>query len=120
MGIKGAHDGVQAVAGGVVEQDAHAHATVGGAQQFMHQGAGAQAVVDDVVLQVDARLGVADQFGTGAERLVAVGQQAKARAAAVGRGLAQNRAAEGRVVGRQRLAGFAGRADAGAAGKAEQ
>lgn len=88
VGIEGAHDGVQAIAGGVVQQDAHAHATVGGAQQLMHQGAGAEAVVDNVVLQVDARLGVADQLGTGAECLVAVGQQAKARAAAVWRGLA--------------------------------
>ncbi len=99
VGIESAHDDVQAVAGGVVEQNAHAHATVGGAQQFMHQGAGAEAIVDDVVLQIDARLGVADQFGAGAERLVAVGQQAKARAATIGRGLAQYRAAEGRVFG---------------------
>ncbi|MNH26685.1 hypothetical protein D3C79_867500 [compost metagenome] len=86
----------------------------------MHKGAGTEAVVDDVVLQVDARLGVAYQFGAGAKCLVAVGQQAKARAAAIGRGLAQHRAAKGRFVGRQRLAGFAGRADACATGKAEQ
>ncbi|MNR23853.1 hypothetical protein D3C85_1409010 [compost metagenome] len=85
---QGAHQFVEAVTGGVIEQDAHPYAAVGGLQQFMHQGAGAQAVVDDVILQVDARPGVADQFGAGAEGFVAVGQQAKPRASVIGRGLA--------------------------------
>ncbi|MNH22795.1 hypothetical protein D3C79_826660 [compost metagenome] len=88
VGIEGAHDGVQAVAGGVVQQDAHAYASVGGAQQFMDQGPGAQAVVDDVVLQVDAGLRVADQLGAGTEGLVAVGQQTETGPSFIGCGLA--------------------------------
>ena len=120
MGSEGAHDGVQAVAGGVVEQNAYTHAAVGGTQQFVHQGAGAEAVVHDVVLQVDAGLGVADQFGAGAKCFVAVGQQAKAGLPAIRCRLAQHRAAEGRFAGGQGLAGFAWGTDAGTAGKAEQ
>ncbi len=50
-------DLVQAIAGGVVEQDAHAHAAVGGLEQFLHQHPRADAVVDDVVLQIEAGLG---------------------------------------------------------------
>ena len=120
MGSEGAHHGVEAVAGGVVEQHAHAHAAVGGAQQLVDQGSSAQAIMDDVVLQVDARLGVADQLGAGAKGLVAVGQQAKARAPVIGRGLALDGAAERRFAGRQRLADLAGRTDAGAARQAKQ
>ncbi|MNE98639.1 hypothetical protein D3C80_1971840 [compost metagenome] len=70
-------DLVQTVAGGVVEQNAHAHAAIGSLEQFLHQHSRADAVMDDVVLQIKAGLGVADQFGAGGERLAAVGQQAK-------------------------------------------
>ncbi|MNF86076.1 hypothetical protein D3C84_684990 [compost metagenome] len=80
-------DPVEAIAGGVVEQDSHAYATVGSLEQFVHQHPCADAVMDDVVLQVEAALGVADQFGTGHERFAAIGQQTKARLALMGRGL---------------------------------
>ena len=87
-------DLVEAIAGGVVEQDAHAHATVGSLEQFLHQHPRADAVMDDVVLQVEAALGVADQLGAGGEGFGAVGQQAKAGTALMGRGLGLDRATE--------------------------
>ncbi|MNP69066.1 hypothetical protein D3C76_1651140 [compost metagenome] len=61
----------------------------------MDQGPGAQAVVNDVVLQVDAGLGVTDQFGAGTEGLVAVGQQTETGPSFIGCGLTHYRAAEG-------------------------
>ncbi|MNI28993.1 hypothetical protein D3C73_827980 [compost metagenome] len=87
-------DPVQAIAGGVVEQNPDSYATVGCLEQFVHQHARADAVVDDVVLQIDAALGVADQLGPGHEGLAAVGQQAKAGFAFMGLGLGLDRAAE--------------------------
>ena len=100
-------DPVQAIAGGVVEQNAHAHATVGRLEQFLHQHPRADAVMNDVVLQIEAALGVADQLGAGGEGFGAVGQQAKAGAALMGRSLGLDRAAERRVAGGQRLARLA-------------
>ncbi|MNN06163.1 hypothetical protein D3C81_1189450 [compost metagenome] len=85
---EGGHLVVDAVAGGVIEQDANPHTAVGSLQQLVDQGAGTETVVDDVVLQVDARLGVANQLGPRAKRFIAVGQQAKTRASFVGGGLA--------------------------------
>ncbi|MNV85460.1 hypothetical protein D3C71_1794240 [compost metagenome] len=69
---EGRDDPVQAVAGGVVEQDPHPHTPVGGLEQLRDQHARADAVVHDVVLQVEAALGVTDQFGAGGEGLGAV------------------------------------------------
>ncbi|MNP20576.1 hypothetical protein D3C76_1131520 [compost metagenome] len=63
---------VLAVAGGVVEQDAHTHPAVGGLEQFLHQHPRADAVMHDVVLQIETTLGVADQFGAGGEGFGAV------------------------------------------------
>src|SRR5690606_7979484 len=74
---------VLAVAGGVVQQQAYAHAAVCRTQQFVDQGAGAEAVVDDVVLQVEAAAGGADQLGACGEGLVAGRQQAEAGTALV-------------------------------------
>ncbi|MNF92902.1 hypothetical protein D3C84_755610 [compost metagenome] len=87
MRREGGDGAIQAIAGGVVEQDPHTHATVGGLEQFLHQHSRTDAVMHDVVLQIEAALGVADQFGTGGKRLGAVGQQAKARFAFIGCGL---------------------------------
>ncbi len=78
VGGEGGDGLVEAVAGGVVQQDADAHATVSRFEQFIHQHAGADAVVHDVVLQVEAALGITDQFGAGHEGFAAIGQQAKA------------------------------------------
>ena len=61
-----------AIAGEVVKQDAHPHATVSGLEQFADQQSGADAVLHDVVLQVEAALRVADQLGTGGKGLAAV------------------------------------------------
>ncbi|MNT74641.1 hypothetical protein D3C72_2134770 [compost metagenome] len=69
---EGRDDLVQAVAGGVVEQHPHPHTPVGGFEQLLNQHARADAVVHDVVLQVEAALGVTDQFGAGGEGLGAV------------------------------------------------
>ncbi len=74
VGGEGAHDCIQAVTGGVVQQDAYAHAPVGRPQQLMDQGAGAESVMDDVVLHVDAGLRIAYQLGARPESLVAVGE----------------------------------------------
>jgi hypothetical protein len=51
---------VDAVAGGVVQQDAHAYATVCGLEQLFDQQAGAEAVLNDVVLQIEAGLCIAN------------------------------------------------------------
>ncbi len=115
VGGEGGDDLVEAVAGGVVQQDAHTHATVGGLEQFIHQHARADAVVDDVVLQVEAGLGVPDQLGAGHEGFAAVGQQAETGAALVRRGLGLDRAAERRLCCRQCVAGDARCAHCGAA-----
>ena len=119
MGGEGGDDLIEAVAGGVVQQDTHTHATVGGLEQFIHEQAGADAVVDDVVLQVEAGLGVADQFGAGHERLAAVGQQAKAGAALMRRGLGLDRTAERRLRRRQGIAGDARHIHRGAAAQGQ-
>ena len=111
---------VAAVAGGVVEQEADAHAAVGGLQQLHGEQPRAEAVVGDVVLQVEAALGVADQFGADGEGLVAVGQQTEAGLPGrmtPGRGL-HGRAEPG-ALGRQGCAGLP-RNLARAAGQAEQ
>ena len=95
---------VAAVAAGVVQQQAHAHAPVGGAQHLVDQRAGAEAVMHDVVLQVEAAARRAHQLGTGGEGLVAGRQQAKARLPLVaGREVVQL-AAERGFGGRQGLA----------------
>ena len=72
---------VMSVAGGVVQQQAHAYAAIGGLQQFVDQRPRGQAVMDDVVLHVQAELGRADHLAAGGERLGALGKQAKARVA---------------------------------------
>lgn len=115
VGGEGGDDLVEAIAGGVVQQNAHAHAAVGGFEQFVHEHACADAVVHDVVLQVEAGLGVADQLGARHEGLTAVGQQAKARAPLVGGGLGLDRATERRLRGRQSLAWLAHGFNVGAA-----
>ncbi|MNF95696.1 hypothetical protein D3C84_784610 [compost metagenome] len=97
---EGRDDLIEAIAGGVVQQDAHAHAPVGGLEQFVHQHPCADAVVDDVVLQIQAALGVANQLGPGDERVGAVRQQPKARAPFMGSSLGLDRAAERRFGGR--------------------
>ncbi|MNC15862.1 hypothetical protein D3C75_636950 [compost metagenome] len=66
---EGGNDAVQAIAGRVIKQYPHPHAPVGGLEQFLDQHARADAVVHDVVLQIEAALGVADQFGAGGEGL---------------------------------------------------
>ena len=112
---QGGDDLVEAVAGGVVEQDAHAHATVGSLEHFLHQHPRADAVVDDVVLQIEADLGMANQLGPGGKGLTAVREQTKPRLPFVGRGLSLNRTAEAGVRRRQGLAWFARHIEAGAA-----
>src|ERR1700712_2341436 len=98
------NDFIQTVPGGVVQQDSPPHAPVGGFEQFIDQRPSAQAVMDDVVLQVQAALGVTDQFGPSHESLGAVGQQAKPRTTLVRRGLSHDRATERGIGGWQRLA----------------
>ncbi|MNY38073.1 hypothetical protein D3C86_1726720 [compost metagenome] len=73
--------------------------------------------MDDVVLQIEAALGVANQFGAGSEGFTAVGQQAKSGFALMGRRLSLDRATKRRVAGRQRLARFALNVEAGATAK---
>ncbi len=85
---------IQTVAGGVVQQDAHTNATVSRLEQFVDQGARTQAVVDDVILQIKAAFGVADQFGASLERVTAVRQQAKARTPFMRHGHGLDRTAE--------------------------
>ncbi|RMN75914.1 hypothetical protein ALQ52_04421 [Pseudomonas cannabina pv. alisalensis] len=99
---------VQPVAGGVVQQDAHANATVSRLEQLIDQRACAQAVVDDVVLQVEAAFGVADQFGARLECITAVRQQAKTRAPLVRHRHGLDRTAKRRARGWHGLAWLAG------------
>ena len=87
MGRKGCQHIVQAITGRVIEQDAHPYSAIGRLEQLVDQHARTQPVVDDVVLQVEAGLRVADQLGPGPERFAAVGQQAKPRAALIRCGL---------------------------------
>ena len=119
MGGEGGDDLVEAIAGGVVQQNAYAHPAVGGLEQFVHKHACADAVVHDVVLQVEAGLGVADQLGAGHEGFTAVGQQTKARAPLVGGGLGLDRATERGVLRRQGIAGDARGVDRGAAAQGQ-
>ena len=77
MGRKGCQHIVQAITGRVIEQDAHPHPAICRLEQLVDQHARTQPVVDDVVLQVEAGLRVADQLRPGPERFAAVGQQAK-------------------------------------------
>ena len=102
---EGGDDFIQAVAGGVVQQDADAYAAICGLQQLIDQRPRAEAVVNDVVLEVQAGLGIADQFGPRHEGFSAVGQQAKTRAAFMRRGLSHDRASEGGRRRGQRLTG---------------
>ncbi|MCY1445143.1 hypothetical protein D9M71_616480 [compost metagenome] len=60
---------VQAIAGGVIEQNPHADSAVGGVEQLAHQDPRTDAVMDDVILQVEAALGIANQLGAGGESL---------------------------------------------------
>lgn len=52
--------------------------------QFAHQYPSTDAVVNDVVLQVDAALSIANQLGACGESLGTIGIQAKARLAPMG------------------------------------
>ncbi|MNE61420.1 hypothetical protein D3C80_1566340 [compost metagenome] len=88
-----------AVAGSVIEQHPYAHAAIGCQQQFAHQGAGAEAVMYDVILKIDAFLRVADQFGACPESFTAVGQQAETREPFMLGCLSQDRAPECRIAG---------------------
>ncbi|SCZ40492.1 hypothetical protein SAMN03159306_01290 [Pseudomonas sp. NFACC48-1] len=72
MSGEGGDDLILAIAGGVVQQYPYAHAPVGGLEQFIYQHPRADAVMDDVVLQIQAALGVANQLGPGNERVGAV------------------------------------------------
>ncbi|GLO40320.1 hypothetical protein PPUN15366_19640 [Pseudomonas putida] len=60
---------LQVIAGGVIEQDPDAHATVGSDEELAQQYSSTYTVVDDVVLQVNAALSVANQFRAGGESL---------------------------------------------------
>ncbi len=71
--------------------------------------------MDDVVLQIQAALGVANQLGPSGEGLGAVRQQPKARAPFMGSGLGLDRAAERGLGGRQGLGGLTGDIKTGAA-----
>jgi len=64
---------LQSIAGGVIQQNPHTNAAVGGAEQFAYQYPRTNAVMDDVVLQVEAALGVANQLGAGVESLGTIG-----------------------------------------------
>ncbi|MNP09983.1 hypothetical protein D3C76_1021130 [compost metagenome] len=97
---------LQVIAGGVIEQDPDADATVGGDEQLAHQYPSTDAVVDDVVLQVDAALSIANQLGACGESLGTIGIQAKARLAPMGGCLGLDRTTERRIVRRQGLTGF--------------
>ncbi|MNF99719.1 hypothetical protein D3C84_826310 [compost metagenome] len=104
MGCQGRNGAVLAVAGRVVEQNAKAYAAVGSLEHFIHQHACADAVMHDVVLQVDAALSVADQFGPRGEGFSAVRQQTKTRLPLIRRGLRLDRATERGIRRRQYLA----------------
>jgi hypothetical protein len=110
---------VQAVAGGVVQQNAHSHAAVCGLEQLIDQGARAQAVVNDVVLQIQAGFGVANQFGAGLEGIAAVGQQTETGTTVMGLRHGLNRAAESRCLRRRSLAGLILGANVGTTGHAQ-
>ncbi|MNN79763.1 hypothetical protein D3C81_1964350 [compost metagenome] len=60
---------LQVIAGGVIEQNPHADSAVGGVEEFAYQYPRTDAVVDDVVLQVEAGLCVANQLCAGGESL---------------------------------------------------
>ena len=74
MSRKGRQNVVQPIAGSVIQQDAHAHPAIRGLEQFVDQHARTEPVMDDVVLQIEAGLRVADQLGAGPKRFTAPGQ----------------------------------------------
>lgn len=74
---------VPAIAGGVVDEDAYPHATVGCLEQLVGEGARGQSVVDDVVLDVEAALGCANQRRAGDEGILAGAQEVEAGLAGV-------------------------------------
>ncbi|MNG02675.1 hypothetical protein D3C84_857150 [compost metagenome] len=115
MRREGGDGAVLVVAGGVVEQNTHAHAAVGGLEQFVHQHPCADAVMHDVVLQIEAALCVSNQFGAGGKGFGAVGQQAKTRFPFMRCGLGLDRATECRCARRQRLARIKPQVEIGAA-----
>ncbi len=65
VGVRGqsADAVVLAMAGGVIQQQPHAHAAVGGLQHFVDQRTCGEAVMDDVVLDIEADLRRADHLG---------------------------------------------------------
>ncbi|MNT01877.1 hypothetical protein D3C72_1363620 [compost metagenome] len=117
---QGSDDFYLAVAGSVIEQDADTYAAIGCQQHFTHQCPGAETVMHDVVLQIDAFLRIADQLGARPERFTAVGQQAKTRTPLMRGGLSLDRAPESRIAGGYRLAELVGQARGGTAGEQQR
>ncbi|MNF86111.1 hypothetical protein D3C84_685350 [compost metagenome] len=107
---QGRDDFFLAVAGGVIEQYANPYATIGGQQHFPHQCPGAEPVMHDVILHIDAFLRIADQLGTRAERFTAIRQQAKTRTSLMPGGLCLDRAPESRISSGYCLAEVTGQA----------
>ena len=58
MGVEGGEDVVHAVGVVVIQQEAHAHAALGGLEQLAQQLPACGVVVPDVVLRVDGHAGV--------------------------------------------------------------
>jgi hypothetical protein len=75
MGVQSGQREVVGAGVHVVQQQAHAHAAVGRAHQFARQHPAGQVVVPDVVLHVEAALGVARRQPPQRERLDAIGDQ---------------------------------------------
>ena len=69
----------------VVQQQAHAHAAIGGGDQLLDQEGAALVGVEDVVLDVDGTLGHVGQRGAGQQRADAVVDEPEARPAVMAR-----------------------------------
>lgn len=63
MGVEGGEDVVHAVGVVVIQQEAHAHATLGGLLQLVQELLACGVVVPNVVLRVNGHAGVVNQAG---------------------------------------------------------
>ena len=63
MGVEGGKDVVHAVGVVVIQQQAHAHAALGGLMQLLQQLLACGVVVPDVILRINRHAGVVNQAG---------------------------------------------------------